>query len=178
MNTNIRKETVNDYAMSEFVVEKAFENISHCLNKEKYLVEKLRKSEEFIPELSLVAEVDGKIVGHILYTKLYIIDGKKEYTSLALVPLSVLPEYQNKGIGSKLVEESFKIAIELGYKSVIILEHEDFYKKFGFTPASKWNIKTPFEVPDEVFLAKELVKDGLKGVSGTVVYAKEFFENI
>ena len=63
---------------------------------------------------------------------------------------------------------------ELGWKSVIVLGHAAYYPRFGFRPASKWSIKAPFEVPDDVFLAKELVENGLKDVRGTVEYPKEF----
>jgi len=176
MNISIRKETEKDYEMSEFVIDEAFKNEIHSQHNEKYVAAKLRKSDKFVPELSLVAELDGKIVGHIMFTKLLIINDEIEYVSLALAPVSVLPKYQNNGIGSKLILESFKIAKQIGFKSVIILGHENFYPRFGFKPASMWKIIAPFDVPDESFMALELEDKSLDNISGTVVYAKEVFD--
>ena len=176
MNIIIRQETEKDYKLSETVVEKAFKNAEHIDHKEHLLVAKLRKSDAFIPELSLVAELDGEIVGHIMLTKLLIENEGSKYDSLALAPVSVVPEHQNKGIGSELISESLKIAKELGFKSVIVLGHDKYYPRFGFKPASTWGIKAPFDVPDEAFMALELEDGSLEDISGTVVYSKEFSE--
>jgi|CZCA01.1.fsa_nt_gi predicted N-acetyltransferase YhbS len=176
MNIIIRQETEKDYKLSETVVEKAFKNAEHTDHKEHLLVAKLRKGGAFIPELSLVAELDGEIVGHIMLTKLLIENEGSKYDSLALAPVSVVPEHQNKGIGSALISESLKIAKEIGFKSVIVLGHDKYYPRFGFKPASTWGIKAPFDVPDEFFMALELGDGALEDISGTVVYSKEFFE--
>ena len=88
--------------------------------------------------------------------------------------MAVRPEFQKSGIGGQLIQQGLKVAEELGFKSVIVLGHEHYYPKFGFEPADKWNIKAPFDVPSNVFMAIELVKDGLKNISGTVIYPKEF----
>ena len=111
-----------------------------------------------------------------MLTKLLIENGDKKYNSLALAPVSVLPEYQNNGIGSKLIRESLKIAREIGFKSVIVLGHDKYYPRFGFKPASLWGIKAPFEVPVEAFMVLELEVRVLDDVAGTVVYGKEFLE--
>jgi predicted N-acetyltransferase YhbS len=176
VNISIRQETEKDYKLSEAVVEKAFENAEYSDHREQFLVAKLRKSDAFVPELCLVAELNEKIVGHIMLTKLLIKNGEKKYESLALAPVSVLPEYQNRGIGTKLINESVKIAKELGFKSAIVLGHDKYYPQFGFKPASIWGIKAPFDVSDESFMALELEDRSLHGVTGTVVYSKEFFE--
>ncbi|SHK14267.1 GNAT family N-acetyltransferase [Desulforamulus aeronauticus] len=176
MNINIRQETEKDYKLSETVVEKAFKNEEHSDHKEQFLVARLRRSDLFIPELSLVAETSKEIIGHIMLTKLFIENERNRYESLALAPVSVLPEYQNRGIGSKLINKSIKIAKELGYKSVIVLGHDKYYPRFGFKPASSWGIKAPFDIPDEVFMALELEDKSLNGITGTVAYSKEFFE--
>ena len=176
MNIIIRQETEKDYKLSETVVEKAFKNAEHTDHKEHLLVAKLRKGGAFIPELSLVAELDGEIVGHIMLTKLLIENEGSKYDSLALAPVSVVPEHQNKGIGSELISKSLKIAKEIGFKSVIVLGHNKYYPRFGFKPASTWGIKAPFDVPDEFFMALELGDGDLEDISGTVVYSKEFSE--
>ncbi|CCQ93648.1 GCN5-related N-acetyltransferase [[Clostridium] ultunense Esp] len=176
MNIKIRQEKGTDYKVSENLVEKAFKNAEYSDQKEHLLVAKLRKSDVFVPELSLVAELDGETVGQIMLTKLIIENEENRYNTLALAPVSVLPEHQNKGVGSKLISESLKVAKEIGFKSVIVLGHDKYYPRFGFKPASIWGIKAPFEVPNEAFMALELEVRGLEGIRGTVVYSKEFLE--
>ena len=146
-------------------------------HSEQYLVERLRNSEAFIPELSIVAEINQNIAGHILLTRIKVVNNKnEEFESLALAPVSVLPEYQGKGIGGKLIETAHKKAKELGFGSVILLGHENYYPRFGYEIAKKYGIKLPFEVPDENCMTIELIKGTLEGIEGTVVYPKAFFE--
>ena len=176
MNIMIRQETQNDYGHTEDVVKEAFQDEEHSDHKEQFLVARLRKTDAFIPELSLVAEMNHEIVGHTMLTKLMIEDSEREFDSLALAPVSVLPKYQNQGIGTRLIRESLKLAKEMGFQSVIVLGHDRYYPRFGFKPASVWGIKAPFDVPDESFMALELQEGSLDGVSGTVVYNRAFFE--
>jgi len=96
--------------------------------------------------------------------------------SLALAPVSVAPSFQKKGIGSQLIRAALQKAKELGYHSVIVLGHKDYYPKFGFKKAALWNIKPPFVVPDEVFMAMELTEHSLENVEGVVQYSKAFSE--
>jgi putative acetyltransferase len=140
------------------------------------LVDALRHSKTaFLPELSIVAVKDNKVVGHILFTKINIKDDKGNLTeSLALAPMSVRPEHQKRGIGGQLIRKGLEVAKILGFKSIIVLGHEHYYPKFGFEPAEKWKIKAPFKVPSNVFMAIELVAGGLKNVTGTVNHSKEF----
>lgn len=144
---------------------------------ESRLIDLLRDSEHFIPELSLVARADNGPVGHILFTRL-VIEGPEpegvKYPTLALAPMAVLPSLQQSGIGSQLVREGLKRAVELGYGSVIVLGHPQYYPKFGFAPASRWGIRTTYEVPDEAFMAIELKPGALEGRAGTVVYPEAF----
>ncbi len=165
----IRKEQKSDYEEVYNVVKTAFEKAKESDGNEQDLVVALRKSSNFIPESSLVAKKDNKIVGYILFTKIQI--GKFE--ELALAPLAVLPEYQRQGVGSKLIEEGHKIAKEMGYHYVVVLGSDKYYPKFGYEKASKYGIKPPFDVPDENFMVIKL-NDLRKGIKGTVKYAKEF----
>ena len=157
----IRQENKNDYEEIYNVVKTAFETAEHSDGNEQDLVVALRNSDSFIPELSLVAIKDNKIVGHILFTKIKI--GNHE--ELALAPLAVLPEYQKQGIGSKLIQQGHKIAKELGYHYSIVLGSETYYPKYG--------IKAPFEVSNENFMAIKLNDIDIE-IKDTVQYAKEF----
>lgn len=177
MEIILRQELPKDYSMTEEVVKQAFLNEQYSDKTEHQLVNRIRKSEAFVPELSLVAiDQDNEMVGHILLSKITIKDNDKFMDSLALAPVSVAPQYQKKGIGSQLIHEALKKAKELGYHSVIVLGHKDYYPKFGFKQAQLWNIKAPFEVPNEVFMALELTEGSLETVQGVVHYPKAFFE--
>lgn len=170
------QESLVDYLEVEQVVEKAFENEEISDHKEHLLVRHLRESDAFIPELSIVAKRDEKIVGHILLTRIAIFNSDNEFESLALAPVSVLPSYQRKGLGGKLILEAHSRAKALGYKSIILLGHADYYPRFGYKKASLFDISIPFEVADENCMAIELVEGGLDGVHGMVKYPKEFLE--
>ncbi|GEC93613.1 GNAT family N-acetyltransferase [Brevibacillus brevis] len=178
MDMRIRVEQVDDYSVTEQVVKNAFANAEFTDHKEHELVSRIRKSDAFIPALSLVAidEENQKIVGHILLSKINIRNDNQSIESLALAPVSVLPDHQSKGIGKKLILEALQKAKELGYQSVVVLGHPGYYPKFGFQKASRWGIKAPFEVPDEVFMALELRENALANVSGVVEYSRAFFE--
>jgi len=169
----IRPETAQDLTKITEV-----NNLAFGQKNEGMLVEKLRQTDRFISELSLVAELEGRIVGHILFYPVTIRSADSEFTSLSLGPMAVIPELQRQGIGSRLVTEGLAAAARLGHRSVIVLGHPEYYPRFGFKPASRWNIKAPFDAPDEAFMALELVKDELAGKSGVVEYAGEFMEAV
>ena len=177
MNPNIiiRKENSFDHNWVDELTEKAFETLEISDHNEGKLVDKLRKAPTFIEELSLVAELDGQVVGHILFTPIIIDNGQQKFQSLVLAPVSVLPEFQKMGIGGELIRAGHQKAKELGFQSAILLGHTEYYPRFGYKPASTWGIKTHIPLPsDDVFMAVEITEDGLKGVSGTVVFPPEF----
>ncbi|MED1863829.1 N-acetyltransferase [Fictibacillus nanhaiensis] len=177
MDLKIRIELTQDYKKSEEVVRSAFESEAFSDKKEHILVNRIRKTEAFVPELSLVAEnEEQEIIGHVLLSKVKIVNDEQVIQSLALAPVSVVPEYQNKGIGSQLIKAALTSAKNLGYQSVIVLGHQDYYPKFGFKRASTWGIKAPFDVSDEVFMAIELHEDSLADVNGVVHYSEAFSE--
>ncbi|MBG9812621.1 GCN5 family acetyltransferase [Bacillus endophyticus] len=171
----IRQERQEDYKKTEELVKQAFLHAAFSDQKEHELVYRIRTSDAFIPELSLVA-VDNEIVGHIMLSKIKVVNDDRAVDSLTLAPVSVSPNHQKKGIGSLLITHTLRKAKELGYQSVIVLGHQDYYPKLGFKPASLWNIRSPFEVPDEVFMAIELTKDSLKNTQGVDQYSQAFFE--
>ncbi len=136
----------------------------------------LRRTEKFIPELSLVAVIKNKIVGHILFYPVSMKTESSTYPTLSLAPMAVVPEFQNRRIGSRLVIEGLKKATALRYRSVIVLGHPEYYPRFGFQPASKWHIYGPFDAPDNCFMAIELVPGELEGKGGIVEYPEAYHQ--
>ncbi len=169
MNIQIRPEHKNDISAISMINDMAFGQ-----ENEGNLVVKLRKNRNFIKDLSLVACMGNEIIGHILFTKISIKNDTEEFESLALAPMSVIPEFQDLGIGSQLIQKGLLKATKLGYKSVIVIGHENYYPKFKFTPANQFQITCPFEIPDANFMAIELQKGSLVNISGCVEYPKEF----
>lgn len=176
MNFIIRKEKKEDYQYTEEVVKQAFANEEYSDQTEHQLVAKLRNSDAFVPDLSLVALNEDKIIGHILLSKISIVNDENDTESLALAPVSVLPEYQNKGIGKSLINKALEIAKKLDFESVIVMGHSEYYPKFGFKKTSNWDIEAPFDVPDELLMAIELKKNALDQTSGVIQYSNAFFE--
>ncbi len=168
---NIRPETKKDFSKITQVNDSAFGQ-----KNEGRLIERLRQTENYIPELSLVAELDDEIIGHILLYPITIHSDISLFQSISLGPMAVTPAHQRTGIGSRLVIEGLEAAKKLGHRSVIVVGHPEYYPKFGFKRASHWNIKVPFEVPNDAFLALELVEGELEGKRGTVEYPEEFNE--
>ena len=165
----IRQETAQDHTVIYQLVKEAFASAEHCDGNEQDLVSALRASSAFVPELSLVAVAGGSIVGHILFTKVLV----GEHTALALAPLSVRPAYQRQGVGLALMKAGHSAAQKLGYDYSIVLGSSAYYPKIGYVPASTYGILSPFDVPDENFMALKL-NDGAAALNGTVKYDKAF----
>jgi putative acetyltransferase len=168
---SIRSEKPEDYESIYNVNKLAFKG-----EVEAKLVDKLRKTEGFIPELSLVATKDDEVVGHILFSIIHIQTDTKRVPVLALAPMAVLPQHQKQGIGSRLVREGLIKCKELGYKAVILVGHPNYYPRFGFTPAKEIGLELPFDAPSEAFMAYEIIPQALEGTKGMVVYPPEFAE--
>lgn len=165
----IRQETYNDYKEVYELITAAFETAEHANRNEQDLVVALRKGNSFIPELSLVAEIDKKLAGHILFTKAKV----NNDSVLVLAPLSVKPHYQKQSIGTALITEGHKIAVELGYQYSLVLGSETYYPRVGYIPAEQIGIEVPKGMPSENFMAIKL-QENAEMISGMVTYAKEF----
>ena len=165
----IRQETPADYKHIDCLITTAFENAAHADGNEHDLVRALREGENYIPELSLVAEEDGVLLGHILFTRAKV----EETTVLALAPLAVKPEYQGQGIGRELIQRGHDIAYELGYVYSLDLGSENYYPKLGYKPAHLFGIMPPFDVPAVNFMAIK-INDASPEITGVLEYAKEF----
>ncbi|WP_460191246.1 GNAT family N-acetyltransferase [Urechidicola sp. KH5] len=174
MKILIRQAKKTDYSDIKNVVEQAFRDEKFSDQTKHELVERLRKSNVYIPELSLVATFDDIIVGHILLTEVDIVDKDKIHRSLALAPVSVLPKYQKQGIGAMLIKNAHSRARELKFTSVVLIGHEAYYPRFGYELSTDYNINFPFDVPKENAFVKKLVANGLSGVTGLVTYPPEF----
>jgi len=140
---------------------------------EAELVDRLRSAGVII--LSLVA-VDGEqVIGHILFSQGSIHTEDSHIAAVALAPMAVLPEYQQRGIGSQLVREGINRLRQDGHERVCVLGHADYYPRFGFVRArSTYSIACEYDVPDEVFMALELKPGAFKGITGTFFYHPEF----
>lgn len=135
------------------------------------LVERLRA--EANPVVSLVAEDDGAIIGHILFSPVTLA-ADSSFPAMALAPMAVLPGRQRQGIGSSLLRSGLDECNRLGCQAVFVLGHADYYPRFGFVPASRYGVVSQFEVPDEVFMALELEPGALAGMAGKMRYHEAF----
>ncbi len=166
-NITIRLERPEDYRTVEELTREAFWGNSRHICDEHLLVKRLRKVSAFVPELDYVAEVDGRLVGHIIYTKSKIEDASgKIYETLTFGPLSVLPGYQNTGVGKALMLHTFAEARRLGCRAVLIFGHPDYYPRVGFRRASEFGITTADGWNFDPFMALPLYDGALDGIHG------------
>ena len=168
---SILSETEEDIAAIREVVTAAFNRPN-----EAELVETIRNSPNFIPELSLVAKADGKVVGHILFSPIAIETQQGNVEAIALAALCVTPTHQRQSIGAQLVQAGLTKCRELDHNIIIVLGDPHYYQRFGFETASKFGIQAPFTVPDEAFMVLELKPGALTGISGIVRYHEYFNE--
>lgn len=126
--------------------------------------------------ISLVAEVDDAIVGHILFSPVSL-GGHGQLNLMGLGPMAVLPQRQRSGIGSALAQDGLKRCKQLGCHAVVVVGHPEYYPRFGFAPASRFGIRCNYDVPDDVFMLAELEPGALRGASGVIRY-DEAFDNV
>jgi len=165
----IRPENTGDFNMIREINIKAFGQES-----EADLVDALRKSG--IPLISLVADEDNTLVGHIMFSPVTIDNGCESISVAGLAPMAVLPEFQRKGIGSMLVKEGLKHCKQAGYSAVVVLGHPEYYPRLGFVPSVKYGIKSEYDVPENVFMIIELTEGSLKDCHCTVKYHEAFMQ--
>jgi putative acetyltransferase len=166
MNVTIRPVAPADLAAIHEVNRLAFSQ-----EAEANLVDGLRAG-GFV-RLSLVAEVDEEIVGHILFSAVKIRTETGVVEALSLAPMAVLPTHQRQGIGTKLVEEGLRLSSEAGHMIVLVLGHPAFYPRFGFSASLAVPLASPFG-GGESWMALELVPRALAGVVGRVEYPGPF----
>jgi putative acetyltransferase len=167
----IREEQAGDVQAVRAMNLAAFET-----STEADLVDALRA--EASPLVSLVAEDAGVIVGHILFSPVTLAAvGNSPATSsmlMGLAPMAVMPARQRQGIGARLIAAGLERCGELGAAAIVVLGHADYYPRFGFAPASRFGLRCEYDVPDDVFMVRELVGGGLKEAAGTIRYHPVF----
>ena len=163
----IRAESKDDYAGVRRVNEMAFGRAN-----EAGLVEALRPAAN--PQISLVAVLDDQIVGHIFFSPVSVESRDSAFAAFGLAPMAVLPEYQRRGIGARLIREGLEACQRLGHALVFVVGHSEYYPRFGFKPARQFGFNCEFDVPDEVFMVAELTPGAANGRSGMVRYLPQF----
>ena len=166
MTPSIRPEESGDAADVRRVNEEAFGS-----SLEADIVESLRNRPGAI---SLVATIDGRIGGHILFTPVTLEPPTPGLRLGALGPMAVRPDLQRQGIGTHLVRSGLHECSRTGYAGVVLVGHPDFYPRFGFRPGAVFGLRCEFPVPDDVFMVMELEAGALAGVAGLVRYPPEF----
>lgn len=160
----IRNEKESDYKVVEEITRKAFYNLYVPGCVEHYLVHIMRQHEDFIPELDFVIELDGQVIGNIMYTKAKLIDEiGTEKEILTFGPVSIAPEYHRMGYGKKLMEYSFEQAISLGYDTIVILGSPINYVSRGFKSCKKFNVCLENGKYPAAMMVKELTSNALDG---------------
>jgi putative acetyltransferase len=160
----IRERTPADDAAIQYLNDKAFGGTG-----ESTLIENLRTAG--LVAVELVA-VDPLVVGHILFSALDVTVGGKSVRALALAPMAVKPQRQRHGIGSALVRAGLQRAREGGWQAVVVLGHQGYYSRFGFSAALAQPLKAPFSGAS--FMALELEPGALRGGEGRAVYPPAF----
>lgn len=161
---NIRNEKESDHKIVEEITRKAFYNMYVPGCYEHYLVHIMRGHEDFIPELDFVLELDGRVIGNIMYTKAKLTDENgTEKEILTFGPVSILPEYQRNGYGKMLIEHSLKCAAEMGYDVVVIFGSPANYVSCGFQCCKKYNVCVEKDRYPAAMLVKELKPGALDG---------------
>ncbi|MGM0218687.1 GNAT family N-acetyltransferase [Enterococcus sp. AZ126] len=170
----IRKVTSKDYKEISELIKESFTNTENGYGHEAELVDKIRVSDCYNDELEIIATENEKIIGHGLLSEVNIVNDNQKFKGLVLAPLGVATDYQGKGVGKKILQELENRAEKLNYKFISILGHPSYYTRFGYIPASKYNIKPPFDVLDEVFMIKPLRSNSLNNINGTIRYSRAF----
>lgn len=165
----ILPEREEDYLHIRALVEEAFARADHSDGDEQNLVERIRQTPEYIPELSLVAVSGDTVLGYVMFSRIKI--GHAD--AVALAPLAVSPSRQREGIGELLVDAGHAQARKMGYTCSVVLGDPRYYSRFGYEKASRFGITPPFDVPDEYYMGC-ILSIGSSVPNGCVKYSAAF----
>ena len=168
MTIMLRREEPADHRAVEEMTREAFWGMSGPRCDEHLLVHRLRAVEAFVPELDLVAEADGVVVGHVMFSRARVVgeDGAGVTEVLTFGPLTVRPDHQGTGIGGALLEHALEEAARLGHRAVVVYGHPDYYPRFGFVRGADVGITGPGGASFDALMALALVPGALEGVGG------------
>ncbi len=166
MSLTLRREAVTDHRVVEALAREAFWGMTGPRCNEHLLAHRLRTTPAFVPELDYVAEVDGRLVGNVMYSRARVVGERGAHDVLTFGPLSVLPTHQGTGVGSALMRRTLAEAAALGHRAVIVYGHPDYYPRLGFRRAAEVGITAPDGSTFDALMALALVPGGLDGVTG------------
>lgn len=162
----LRQEVPDDFPAVRHVNERAFGGTA-----EAQLVDLLREAKKAV--VSLVALHENRVVGHILFSPVTVTQAPENFRGVGLAPMSVLPEFQNQGIGSRLVRDGLEACKRKGYDAVVVLGHTKYYPRFGFSRAKDYGLDNEYNALDS-FMVLELKEGVLQTIGGLAKYAPEF----
>ncbi|MDO1604730.1 N-acetyltransferase [Lactobacillus sp. YT155] len=160
----------NEFQKSQELVKRVFEKAEFS-DHEEVLIGKLRQETQYIPELDIVAVEDDELIGYVMLSTIQIGDYAK---ALCLGPIAVADDHQGMGIGAELIKYAENMATDLGFEAIHIMGYPEYYGRFGYEKASKFDISVDYPVEDKYFLIKELEPGALSEVKGLIEYQKSF----
>lgn len=172
----LRPETKKEHRRIRQLVQEAFDPMPFSTGKEWQLVEAIRSSRGYVPELALVAEFDGQIIGHLMVSEVIIHRKSHKIPALILSPVSVLPQYQRQGVGQVLCQKAVEEACKTDYPVMIVIGDPNYYKRFGFRPAVPEGVYLPFGFEEEYLQMMPLQDGALEKVSGAIQFPSWFFD--
>lgn len=175
-NLIIRRETPADFKAVEHLTMRAFWNIHGPGSNEHLLVRRIRQSQDYLPDISRVAELNGKVAGAIYYTKAKVVDDKTKHEVVTFGPLAVEPVFQNSGIGKALLEETIPFAKEAGYSGIVITGEPAYYPQIGFVTCDKFGITDAEGRNFDAFMCLPLNKELFNSVHGKYIESPVYNE--
>lgn len=166
----IREEQEADFPAIYDLVQTAFQTARVSNGDEQNFVNRLRMSDNYLPELALVAEADGHLIGHIMLTRTFLTSATGQVPLLLLAPVAVELAHRNRGIGARLIEAACRRAREDGYQAVILVGDPAYYQRFGFKTAAAFGISNTDQIPEPYVMVRELIPGALANISGTISF--------
>lgn len=176
MTVTIRLEEETDYRRVEEITREAFWNLYVPGATEHFLAHTIRSSSDFIPELTFVLELDGEVIGSIMYTKAKVIDDAgNEHPVISFGPVCILPKYHRQGYGRLLIEHSIEEAKKLGFSAIVIGGYPYHYHPYGFVGTKKYHISMPDGKFYTGIMALPLYEGALEGITGSIHFSPAMY---